>query len=150
MATQLTYSISDFGSSDSLIPTNPVYFDWKYLDAVGADYSSYFITGYKVHGEGLRQFQGNYLVIFMDVQANSSAFVQYLWDYPVNNLGHRMSTPEQCYNTANFDETKVSKITRRVWMRGQGRVMEIKFYSGSGKPFNIIGYSIFETGKGNV
>lgn len=133
--TTLSYSTAD----------DDHYKDWLILDAVGADYDSYFITGYKVHGEGLRQFQGNYLVVFSDVEDNSSAFVQYLYDYPTSSAGHRMSSPEQVYITRSF----VAKVPRRVWLRGQGLALQIKFYSETGKPFNIIGYAVFESANAN-
>lgn len=134
--TTLTYSTAE----------NTSYTDWQHLDAVGADYSSYFITGYKVHGEGLRQFQGNYLVVYSDVEANSSAFVQYLWDYATSASGHRMSTAEQVYVARSF----IAKVPKRLWLRGQGIALQIKFYSETGKPFNIIGYAMWETGNANV
>lgn len=122
------------------------YKDWFYVDAVGANYSSYFITGYKVHGGGLRKFQGNYLVVFSQVETNSSAFVQYLWDYATVSTGHRFSTAEQVYVAKSY----VSYVPKRLWLRGQGLALQIKFYSEAGKPFNLIGYSIFETGNANL
>lgn len=125
---------------------NPGYRDWLLVDGIGADYQSYFITGYKLHGEGLRRFQGNYLVVYSDIETNSGAKVQYLWDYANDAAGHRFSTAEEIYLTRSY----VSKTPRRLWLRGQGLALQMKFYSETGKPFNIIGYAIFESAQANV
>lgn len=119
--------------------------DWYYVDSTGGDYSSYFISGYKVHGQGVKQFQANYLVLFSTVIADSSAYVQYLWDYATSASGYRFSSPEQVYRTVNH----ASIVPRRVWLRGQGLVLQIKVYSETGKPFKIVGYSLWETGNAN-
>lgn len=134
--TTLTYSTAD----------SVTYKDWVYVDAAGGDYSSFFITGYKMHGGGLRDFQGNYLVIYSNVLDNASAFVQYIYDFSTDALGHRRSTAEQVYLTSTY----ISIVPRRVWLRGQGKVLQIKFYSQTGKPFSIIGYAVFETSNANV
>lgn len=135
--TTLTYSTA----------TDDTYYtDWSYLNAVGADYTSYFITGYKVHGDGLRKFQSNYISVFSQVETNSSAFVQYRWDYATDSSGHRMSTAEQVYVARSY----IAYVPKRLWLRGQGVALQIKFYSQTGKPFNLIGYSVWETGNANV
>lgn len=126
--------------------SDTLYKDWHYLDGAGADYSSYFITGYKVHGEGQRQFQANYVTVFSEVETNSSAFIQYRWDYATDSAGKRMSTAEQVYVARSY----VAYVPKRLWLRGQGLALQIKFYSETGKPFNIVGYTLWETANANV
>lgn len=119
------------------------YVDWRYIDNIGTGYTSYLITGPKVHGQGIKVFQGNWLVLYLEVEENASGYVQYLWDFANNSAGHRFSQAEQIYLTRQY----ASASPRRVWLRGQGRVLQIKIYSQAGKPFTIYGWSMFETGN---
>lgn len=126
--------------------TDEGYTDWGYIDDFGADYTSYLITGPKIHGQGQRKFQGNYLVIFTETLAGSGGTVQYLWDFAVANTGHRFSQAETIY----LPRTYASAAPRRVWLRGQGLALQIKITSESHKPFVIYGWSGFETGNSQI
>ncbi len=117
--------------------------DWFTFNGEGEAYESYFITGYKVHGEGLKKFQGNWLTVFSEVESDSKAYVQYVWDYASSNAGGKYSVAENVYLTRSH----VSITPRRLKLRGRGIVLQLKFYSSTGKPFNIIGWSMFETGN---
>lgn len=119
--------------------------DWSFTGAP-SNYNSYFITGYKVHGQGQRKFQGNYLVLFSTSSPGSSAFIRYRWDYSIDNSGHRFSQTEQVY----IPKDSVSISPRRVWLRGQGLTLQIEVFSDEDKSFRIVGYSMFETGNSQL
>jgi hypothetical protein len=120
--------------------------DWPSVDGTGATYDSYFITGYKVHGQGIKKFQSNYLIIFSRVEEGAGGFIRYAWDTATNTAGHRYSQEETLY----LARTNASVTSRRVWLRGQGLILQIKVRSDGTKPFTIVGYSSFETGNASV
>jgi hypothetical protein len=119
------------------------YVDWKYVDGTGREFNSYFLSGFKVHGNAQQKFQGNYLVLYSRVVENSSALISYRWDYSDKPSTHRFSQEEQVY--LHRDDHKFS--ARRLWLRGQGLAMQIHVRSDGTRPFQIIGYSMFETGN---
>jgi hypothetical protein len=118
------------------------YLDWETFDSVGQDYDSYFIIGYKLHSETQRYFQSNYVFVFLEQETSSSAFVQGLWDFTNSSDSNRWSSPQQCYNSTL---TNRAVNHRRLKIRGKGRALQLKFYSETGHPFTIIGWSIWET-----
>jgi hypothetical protein len=115
----------------------------EYLDWQTEDYDSYGVTGYSVHGSAIRNFQSNYVRVFSNVDPNSSIYLQGLWDYSSGGNSGRWTVRQQAYkNVDNYDITST-----RLKIRGNGLALQIKFFSESGKPFNIIGWSTFETGN---
>jgi hypothetical protein len=120
--------------------------DTNYVDfarsGVSTAYESNFVSGFKIHGMGNKDFQTNFLTIFCENEANASAYIQGVWDYSVNNLSKKWSIPEQLYLNAN---SNFSYNIRRVKMRGWGKTLQYRVYSVAGKPFTIIGWSGFET-----
>lgn len=116
------------------------YYDWVTFDG-GTDYSSYVITGFKVHGEGSKFFQNNYITVFSLAEGNSSLFLQAHWDYANSGDTSRWTTPQQCYPAlSNYTYQR-----RRLKIRGKGLALQLKFFSEEGKPFNLAGWSSFET-----
>ena len=116
------------------------YVDWE-TPNVGLDYSSYFTTGFKVPGEGLKQQFGNYINVFCNTAANSSLRLRAKWDYANSSASGDWSTEQEVYVTKNFRDT----LRRRVKLRGRGIACQLSFRSTSGKPFNLIGWSMVET-----
>ena len=107
----------------------------------GVDYSSYFISGYKLRGEGNKDQRTSYLTLHSRQETNSSVYLQGLWDYRNNSSTKRWSNPQQGYlNRANVDF-----VTRKLKIRGNGLALQIKCYSETNKPFNIVGWSILDT-----
>lgn len=123
------------------------YVDWVTFDDTGESYESYFITGYKVHGKAIQKFQNNYIVVFSRVEDDSSVYIQNLWAYTINQNSGRFSVPQQAYPTALVNADEFSVVSRRLRMRGQGLVLQLKFYSSPNNPFNVVGWSGFETGN---
>lgn len=115
------------------------YVDWFSYDDEGENYTSYFITGYKVHGEALRKFGIQYLAMLAN-SAEANAFtVQGIWDYNTDTNSGKFTSPQVVNNTAG-----PTVRIRRVKIRGRGYVLQFKVNSIDGRPFDIIGWSMVE------
>lgn len=116
---------------------DPSYTDWS--ASTSTDYTSYFITGYKLHGQGQRRFQIPYIYVF---SKDETAYkIQGLWDYATSGNSGRWSVAQITNNsTLNF-----GMVFRRHKIRGQGLVLQLKVTSVSGEPFDIFGWSTYET-----
>jgi hypothetical protein len=126
------------------------YLDWHNAEYPtsfpGVDYSSYFVTGYKVHGQGQRRFRIPYIYMFSRGGKQTAYKIQGLWDYATNRDSNRWSTAQYILNTlSNF-----GMIARRHRLRGAGLVLQIKVTSVTGQPFDIIGWSVFEVQNAGV
>lgn len=117
------------------------YIDWA-STAVPVDYESYFVTGYKLHGQGQRRFQLNYVYVYSRTNEDPvSYYIQGLWDYANSGNSGRWSTAQYVL----VDDDYSSMSIRRHKIRGQGLVLQIKIKSVSGQPFDIMGWSAYET-----
>lgn len=129
------------------------YTDWAtyataYSDAASAlDYTSYFITGYKPDADAQRYFQSNYVFVFLNQETNASCYVQSIFDFTSSGNSGKWSVKQQAYNDG-LTNTYVNY--RRLKLRGKGRCLQMKFTSESGKPFSIIGWSIWSTANAQV
>lgn len=116
------------------------YVDWE-TPNVGLDYSSYFTTGFKVPGEGMKQQFGNYINVFCNTVTNSSLRLRAKWDYANSSASGEWSTEQEVYVARTFRDT----LRRRIKLRGRGIACQLSFRSTTGKPFNLIGWSMLET-----
>lgn len=117
------------------------YLDWV-TDAENYDYSSSFTSGYRLHAEGNKEYQANYVTFICSDETGSSAFVQGVWDFSNNTLSKKWTTAQQVYNsTPAYRDYRI----RRIKIRGWGKALQFRIYSATGVPFNIIGWSSFET-----
>jgi hypothetical protein len=122
-------------------------FDTDYLDWGSENYDSFFVTGYKVHGKGQRRFQVPYLFVYSRTNEEYGAYyIQSLWDYAITGNSGLWSTKQfaEVYNANR------SVIFKRHRLRGNGMVMQIKVSSVDGQPFDIIGWSVYETQNSGV
>ncbi len=119
--------------------------DWE-TPGTGVSFSSYFVTGYKLHGEAQRYFESNYLTIYFNDLSNGSCNFQAIWDYATSSSGGRFSDAKEVYRT----RSNVSVQQARVKVRGRGRSLQFKFYSTAGKPFELLGWSAWETSNSNL
>lgn len=117
------------------------YKDWVDFGSTKS-YDSWFITGYKIHGDAYRKFQTNYVWVFLDHEEGSSCWVQSLFDFTNNPNSGRWSTPQQCFNP-NLAHRNVNY--RRLKLRGTGKAVQLKFYSEDDKPMSIVGFALWET-----
>jgi len=117
----------------------PTFTDWTSTLAP-ANYISYFVTGYKLHGQAQRRFQIPYIYVFSRSLGTISYKIQGIWDYATNRNSNRFSLLQLVSNwNPNF-----GMIFRRHRIRGRGITLQLKIISTDKEPFDIMGWSIFE------
>lgn len=121
-------------------------FDTDYTDWASSgspsSYDSFFITGYKIRGQGIRKFQPQYIQIFSKTNGEASSYkIQGIWDYANDPNSGRWSGLQTVTNAlTRFDTT-----LRRHKIRGHGYVLQFKVLSADGMPFDIQGWSVVDT-----
>lgn len=115
------------------------YVDWVTVN--DTDYTSYFITGYKIHGNAMMKFQPLYVTIYNE--GTGQAYLQGIWDYATATSTGRYSPKEYLV----WDDANYGVQGKRRKIRGRGRTLQYYVKSLSGKPFLISGWSTFETGN---
>jgi hypothetical protein len=119
------------------------YLDWTSYGVDGEiDYDSYFITGYMIDGQAQRFVQSNYVMVYMNSITDSSCFMQGIFDWTTNSSDGKFSTAQQIYSPRVNTQTLKH---RRLKVRGKGKALQLHFYSETGKPFDIVGWSIWKT-----
>lgn len=108
----------------------------------GKAFSSYFVTGPKIRGDGNRTQQEEYLTVFANTVTDGSAFVRSRWDWSNDITTGKWSTEQQVY-TSNRTNRNVSR--RRLLVRGSGPAVQFYFRSDADKPFEIIGWTAWES-----
>lgn len=133
--------------------------DLNYLDwvstAQSVDYSSYFISGYKVLGEAQKKFQSNYIFVYSDTSLPTAYMVQGVWDWSVLANSNQWSTRQIVTTGATVSSRPSASAARenygyafrKLKIRGDGRSLQLKFTSLSGQPFYLVGWSIWVTGN---
>lgn len=116
--------------------------DTSYLDWGVTDYSSYFRTGYTIGGDATKFAQPNYMFVFLNTVENSSCFMHARYDFTNSGDSGKWSSVQQVYNPSL---TLRDVNFRRLKVRGKGRALQFMFVSETGKPFDIIGWSTFES-----
>lgn len=117
------------------------YKDWETY-STGLDYSSYAVTGYKIHGQGVTNFQQNYVIVYCKNATNSSLGLRGRWMYANNANTGLWTASQEVYNSTVSNR---DYVTRRIKIRGNGLVCQLAFTSTSGKPFYLAGWAVFET-----
>lgn len=152
----LVYTIDGSGVQDPVVkftvsvgetisyaePKSITYKDWSSSEDTEVDYTSYFITGYKLDGKAHRYFQSNYVWVFLENEDNAGAFMQGIWDFTNSGSSGKWSSKQQIYMDC-LENRDVNH--RRLKVRGKGKALQLKFTSEPGKPFTIIGWAIWET-----
>lgn len=121
------------------------YVDWA-TESENVDYTSYFITGYKLHGETQKFFQIKYLMVFLTIEDNASCYVQNVSNFTNSTDSKEWGRQQQVYAAFSYKDVSY----RRLKIRGRGRSIQLKFTSESGKPFTIIGWSLSELANANT
>lgn len=116
---------------------NTGYLDWETFNGVGASYSSYGVSGYRIRGEMLRNFNSSVISFVMKQADDSQLILHGIWNY-----GEKMTSGQQIYRESNGADY----IIRRVKLRGKGKSLQLKFQSVANYPFFLVGWSTFETG----
>lgn len=120
------------------------YLDWNAVS--GVDYSSYFVSGYKVLGEGQRKIQGNYVYVYSDSLVETAYLFQGVFDF-ASQAGSNQFTTRQTVRTKPENIGKYDYVHRKLKVRGQGQSIQLRFESIPGEPFHIVGWSIWVTGN---
>lgn len=157
MAFPITYTRSGTYRLTIAEAYNTSYKDWTNFKALTTntndevDYSSYFITGYRLDGQAMLHFQNNYLYTYMAQVSNSSLFMQGLYEFTSSTSSHKWTAAQQVYNSKTdlgrtYHDTKVS---RRL-VRGSGKTLRLKYYSETAKPFTCTGWGLYISGNDRV
>lgn len=120
--------------------TSETYYDWYSLDNTGVDYDSYFITGYKIRGQGLNKYQPTWINIFSDTETEVAYNFSGIWDYAAVPASNRF-TSVQTITHSNLD---FAVAIKRLKLRGHGKTLQFKVNSVAGKPFVIEGWSVLD------
>jgi hypothetical protein len=117
------------------------YEDWD-VYGTAVDYTSYFITGYKLHGKAVAKVSPNYVYIFVNNETNAQYKIRGIWDYAIHTDSNRFSSEETATITAST--SNFGKAFKRHRVRGHGYVLQFKVSSVAGQPFDIQGWSVHE------
>lgn len=118
------------------------YVDWASSINGGVNYVSYFVTGYKIRGQGIRRFQPQYIQVFSRTNGAVSAYkIQGVWDYANSRDSGRWSGLQTITNAL----TRFDTVLRRHKIRGHGYALQFRVLSADGMPFDIQGWSVVDT-----
>jgi hypothetical protein len=118
------------------------YVDWETF-GTGINYDSYFVTGYKVHGDAQRKFQSNYVYVYADHEEPSKFYFQGIWNYATSGNTGRYSSRQYI----QMDAGNYGYRWKRIKVRGHGISLQFKVTSEDGEPFDLVGWTVFETGN---
>lgn len=150
--------------------TDRQFVDWRSVDDVGVDYSSFFETGFDSLGDLIRNKKAPYLWAFMTQTEDgfsldtdlgggaktvtldnpSSCLLQYKWDWSDSEASKRWSSKRQVYRLKQFipeDENDpfdygYEIVETRNKVRGSGKSLKLRFESETGKDMQIEGWAI--------
>jgi len=150
------------------------FMDWRSVDAVGVDYSSYIVTGYELFGDILRKKQTPYLVMCLErtedgfsldgdgnleLDNQSSCLIQAQWNWATSANSGKWGRQFQAYRlrrpyipTGSSDDFEYgeSVIVSKNKLRGSGKTLSLKIESESGKDMRVLGWGVSLTGAGSV
>lgn len=157
---------------------NPDFRDWYSIDDEGVDAAAYLITGYMAEAPGGKDFMRRKQVPTLFVHCRrtengfeedingdfnpinqSSCFVQARWEWSDSSNSKRWSTPFQAYRYKRLyfpvdalDEydTGFATIVTKNKIRGQGKVLSLKFYTEENKNLHLYGWSMLMSVGNNV
>jgi len=111
------------------------FLDWS--SSIPVDFTGYFVTNYRVPGQGSTRFQLPYITVYGIGSEGGECYVQVRWDATVTGDSGRWSDNQHIY----FGRHNEAYDIKRVRIRGRGRVVQLKFSSVSGKPMSLAGWS---------
>lgn len=115
--------------------------DWYTKDSTGVEYESYVISGYKVRGDAQRQFNSNYVFLYAGNSEPTTVYFQGVWDYASDGAEGNWTSRQRC----QFTNTHKNYDHKRLRVRGTGLALQFKISSLSGEPFDVVGWSVFES-----
>lgn len=108
----------------------------------GKNYESYLLTGPRTRGEGHRTQVSEYITVFGKTVTNGSALVRGKWDWANNINSNKWSGEQQWYTAAR---TGRSLSRKRILIRGSGPTLQLHIRSEAGKPFNLVGWTMWDS-----
>jgi len=151
------------GTSFTLSEYNDnTFVDWKTKDSVGANFSSYLITGYELFGDIMREKQIPYVFFYFQrtedgfallgddlvLTNQSGAQVQAQWGWSTSNANGKWGNPFQAYKilrnytpagAGTFDSGDSMVVTKNK-LRGSGKCLSLYIYSEQGKDMRLLGW----------
>lgn len=116
--------------------------DWRSFDDEGVNYSSYFDSGYMVHGDAQRKIQANYILLFNETNNEDNQLdFKSKWDYATSGNTGRWSSTQR----VTFPSGSYTYRFKRIKTRGHGISLQFRIDSVEGQPFRLIGWSMFST-----
>jgi hypothetical protein len=140
---------SQGGAAASMYLAEVQFFKKVPNSALEIEYDAYFITGYRLDGQSQRDFQTNYVMVFLEAEDDASLFGQAIFGFTNTANSGRWSTLQQLYNS-HQDDTQQDVIYKRIKARGQGKACQLRFEGEGGKPFTVIGWNIWVTANAAV
>lgn len=125
--------------------TDNTYRDWGSYEDVGIDYNSYFITGYKLHGQAIRKHQSNWVQLYSRLEDPVMYKFQGIWDFANTGSGTGRWSSNQLIS---HDNLSYDTATRRIKVRGHGKSLQFKVSSVLDNPFDLIGWTSLQTIQG--
>jgi hypothetical protein len=117
--------------------------DFASFDDVGTDYTSYFVSGYRIASEVFTKFDSNLVTIVASSAEPSHYKFQAIWNYGNTGDSGKWSLNQiMLHSDEKFDFT-----SKKVKVRGSGRAIQFKVTSISGEAFNILGWSALMSGN---
>lgn len=118
------------------------YLDFKTFDGVGNDFTSYFVTGYKLDGQASAKFQQTYVTIYGSNLDQCKLKMQGIWDFATSMTMNRNTA----WQTLDFDHTRKDLYqAKKLKIRGMGRALQLRFISVPGKGFDLSGWARYES-----
>jgi hypothetical protein len=125
--------------------TEDTYRDWFSFDKFGINFNSFFTTGFKLTGQAIRKFQSNWVQVYSRLDTPVMYKFQGIWDFANTGSGTGRFSANQ---TVTHTDTKYSNASRRLKVRGHGKVLQFHVASVENQPFDIIGWSVGQTING--
>ncbi len=117
------------------------YVDWTTVLGTGVNYTSYFITGYKLRGAALTKFQPLYTRVYHE--GVGKFYMRGVWDYAESTSTGRYTVNQLC----SFTDANYSNAYRRLKIRGQGVSLQYFIQSYPGAPFTVSGWAALDMGN---
>lgn len=122
--------------------------DFTVATTTGVDYTSYLVTGYKLDpGQAMRKFQINYVTVYTRFLDNPQFYFRGIF-----NTGNAVGSGHWGTNQlVQFPEVgDFDYRSRKLKVRGSGKALQFKISSVTGKPFDISGWSKFQTANSGI
>ena len=110
----------------------------SYIDYNLYDYSSYAIAGYSLPGNAIDKFQSPYITFYLNNSQASQVQIAAYWDFANDPTTTRQALSDQL----STEGGRYDYVDFRRKMRGEGRSLSVGFFSVSGQPFEVVGWTI--------